>query len=320
MSRAAGAQGAAPWLGDEGPAPGETVWLRAEDGTRIRAALWPAEGGARGHVLLFPGRTEYLEKYVRVVARLRARGFAVAAADWRGQGLSDREAGRLGHVGDFAEFQRDVAALTGWEAVAGLPGPRVLLAHSMGGCIGLRALAEGTVAPQAAVFSAPMWGLPMDGFSGAATRLAARAMVALGWGRTPLPGRSSERTYVMEGSFEGNVLTTDPGHWDWFREQAAAHPELTLGAPTWGWLLAALREMAALATAKVPPVPRLILLGGEESVVSPAAIRAHADRFGVAELAELPGGRHETLMEPDDRDPGKAAWAAIDAFLEARGV
>ena len=44
----------------------------------------------KGTVCIFPGRTEFIEKYFEVVRDLRARGFAVAVLDWRGQGLSDR--------------------------------------------------------------------------------------------------------------------------------------------------------------------------------------------------------------------------------------
>lgn len=312
----------APWLGDpardRGPAPDACVWLKTEDGVRLRAGLWEAEGPARGHVLLLPGRTEYLEKYVRVIARLRERGFAVASLDWRGQGLADRKAGLLGHVDDFAEFQRDLRALLGWGRAAALPGPRVLLAHSMGGAIGLRALVEQTARPDAAVFSAPFWGLAGPRAQIAFARVAAWANALIGRGQAPLPGRPAEATYVLTDRFEGNSLTTDPDHWDWFVEQAQAHPELTLAAPTWGWLRAAGRELAALRAARVPDIPRLLLLGSAEEVVSAQAIRDHAARHPAAELVPIAGGRHETLMESPGNARGQAAWAAVDAFLDAR--
>ncbi|PKP84875.1 MAG: alpha/beta hydrolase, partial [Alphaproteobacteria bacterium HGW-Alphaproteobacteria-2] len=39
----------------ESPPGGHAAWLRTDDGVRLRAALWPE--GARGTVLIFPGRT-----------------------------------------------------------------------------------------------------------------------------------------------------------------------------------------------------------------------------------------------------------------------
>src|SRR5689334_11979155 len=57
----------------------------------LRYALWSARGTSRGTILLLTGRGEFLEKYAtEVVGELLDRGFAVAAIDWRGQGLSDR--------------------------------------------------------------------------------------------------------------------------------------------------------------------------------------------------------------------------------------
>src|SRR3546814_13005787 len=63
-----------------------------------------------------------------------------------------------GHVADFATFIADFRDFwSGWAAAAA--GPRVLMGHSMGGHLVLRALAEGAAHPDAAVRVAPMLGL-----------------------------------------------------------------------------------------------------------------------------------------------------------------
>ena len=135
----------APFHNDVAGAPDTTraLWVHTADGTRLRIAI--EDGGTRGTAVVLTGRTEYAEKYGAVVGRLAASGFSVVVIDWRGQGLSDRAfANRLiGHVGDFDEFQTDLAAVLAHPAVAALPGPRWWLCHSMGGCIGLTALARG---------------------------------------------------------------------------------------------------------------------------------------------------------------------------------
>lgn len=309
--------GAAPWIADaaRGPAPDACEWLDA-GGVRLRAAVW--RGGDAGHVLLFPGRTEYLEKYAPLVERLRARGLGVAALDWRGQGLSDRKVERLGHVEDFAEFQEDALALLRWRAVEALPGPRLLLCHSMGGCIGLRALMDGALSgrrdrPAAAVFSAPMWGLSIRGWMATVARIT--AFFATKTGNGAMAARRARETYVLDTDFENNVLTFDRTAWDRFVAEADAHPELTLAAPTFSWLDAAFTEMSALKRAEPPSVPRLILLGEDERVVSPAAIRDHSARGRGAELTVIPRARHEPLMESPGTPAGRAVDAALDGFL-----
>ena len=47
------------------------------------------------------------------IAELLARGFAVVALDWRGQGLSERQLRnpRKGHIDDFEIYERDLVAL-----------------------------------------------------------------------------------------------------------------------------------------------------------------------------------------------------------------
>ena len=126
----------------------------------ISDPFWTFGGGT---VLMLPGRTEHAEKYGTTAERLAAAGYASAALDWRGQGLADRllPDRRKGHVGQFADYQRDLDAFAAAVRET-LPGPFYLLAHSMGGCIGLRGLMRG-LDVAAAAFSAPMWGLDMPG-------------------------------------------------------------------------------------------------------------------------------------------------------------
>ena len=69
----------------EGPESARAYWITAADGVRLRVAVWPKDN-ARGTIVLFPGRTEYVEKYGRVAEELTAAGYAVTAIDWRGQG------------------------------------------------------------------------------------------------------------------------------------------------------------------------------------------------------------------------------------------
>lgn len=316
----------APWHATPGgaPRPDAADYIES-DGLRLRVAAW--RGGGRGTVLLLPGRTEYLEKYAPFAAELTGRGFSVASLDWRGQGLSDRDpdALRLGHVDAFGDYQQDLAALDRWQAEKlGEAGPRLLIAHSMGGCIGLRALLDGALSddgarPDAAVFSAPMWGLALPRAAQGPARLLARLASRFGFAHRRARGSASEKTYVLDEPFDGNALVSDPAVWTRFRKEAAARPELTLGSPTFGWIDAAFREMRALERAGPLPVPSLLLLGEEEAVVSPAAIRARAAAPDAA-LAAFPQARHEPLMETPATPLGRSVRDALDAFIDARGL
>jgi lysophospholipase len=295
--------------------PGSTVRrLRAADGVGLRAAFRP--GGGRGLVLLFQGRTEFHEKYVDVAALLAARGFAVAAAEWRGQGGSDRPVGhpRKGHVDDFAEFQQDVAAWLAAPEIVATPGPRIALAHSMGGAVALRSLTTGGLRVEAAVFSAPMWGLALGRAAGLLARAIAVGGCALGLSRRYAPAGGDE-TYALSNP-KTNVLTADPDMARWIAATTRAHADKALGGATLGWLRAAFREMDALAPLPLR-TPALVMAGSDESVTSLPAMRARADRDGI-ELRVVPGGRHELMFEAPARRA--AFWEGFDALLAARGL
>src|ERR687892_1390043 len=93
------------------PVPEDVVtgMLKTPDGISLRYARWAPPPGRKGTVCLFPGRAEFIEKYFETVRDLRARGFAVAALDWRGQGGSQRALSDpyKGHVERFSEYDLD---------------------------------------------------------------------------------------------------------------------------------------------------------------------------------------------------------------------
>ena len=95
-------------LNPANPVPDDVVTgaIKTSDGVNLRFARWAPPPGRKGTVVLMQGRAEFIEKYFETVRDLRARGFAVATFDWRGQGLSDRRLSdrHKGYVRNFAEL------------------------------------------------------------------------------------------------------------------------------------------------------------------------------------------------------------------------
>jgi lysophospholipase len=290
---------AAPFYHDvaDGPDTARAIWLRTADARRLRLGVFPRPG-ARGTVLIFPGRTEYIEKYAPLAAAFGRRGLAALAIDWRGQGLSDRTLpGQplVGHVRSFTNYQFDVAALVDAAVVLKLPRPWYLVAHSMGGAIGLRALSEG-LGVAAAVFSAPMWDIRLTPFTRWRARAVSGTARLVGLAARPVPG-TVRRSYLSDARFEDNTLTTDRATWDWMRRQIETHPDLALGGPSLLWLNEALREAARLRAMPAPRLPCLTVLGTDESIVDAAAIRARMNAWPGGHLSLYEGARHEIPME-----------------------
>ncbi len=274
-------------------------WLRADDGLRIRAGHWPAREAA-GTVLLFPGRTEYVEKYNELALELNAAGYHVLTLDWRGQGLSDRLIAdpRPGHVHAFRDYQRDVVELLVTAGEMSLPRPWHLLAHSMGGAIGLAAMQDGMPVSSAA-FSAPMWGLGLSRATIALARVVTTIARHLGHAERAAPRSGGYEPLVLKRTFHENLLTSDGTRFGRMIAEAAAWPELAIGGVTNHWLAEALAECRRLAPLPAPDVPTLVGLGSDERIVSAEAIRQRVERWPEARLMLLPGARHEPLMERD---------------------
>jgi len=297
------------------PEGGAAEWFEGAGGARLRAALFPAKGPARGSVVLSGGRTEPIEKYFEVIGELQARGFMVLAHDWRGQGLSQRLlADPLhGHARGFRDFLTDHdRLLAAFEDR--LPRPWLAVAHSMGGCLTLLVLATGEDRFAGAVLSAPMLGIRTGATPLPLAAALAALFSALGMGGGPVAGRPRA---PIEERFEDNVLTHDRARYERNQGQVAARPDLALGGPTWGWLNFAFSAMGLLRRGRgVTQIrtPVVIIAAMEDRIVDVAAQRLVASRIPGARFVEAPGAHHEILQETDEIRA--VFWREFDALAD----
>ena len=299
------------------PVPDQVVTgaIKTPDGVTLRFARWAPPPGRKGTVVLLQGRAEFIEKYFETVRDLRARGFAVAAFDWRGQGLSDRLLAnrQKGYVRNFSQYLTDLGAMMEQIVLPDCPPPIFALGHSMGGAIAIRACHDGSRWFERVVLSAPMIALPQT----AAIRIGgplARTVRLFGGGGGYVPRKDAHE--LAGRTFLGNPLTSDPVR---FTRNAAIldeDPDLGLGPPTIAWADAALRLMKQFtnpAYANRIRQPMLLVAAGRDEVVSTPAI----EEFGAHLLAGrhllVSGAKHELLQELDVYR--SQFWAAFDAFV-----
>ncbi len=296
------------------PADATLSTWHAADGWRLRRFDWPAApGSTRGSILFQGGRGDVIEKYLEAMTLWHDAGWTVGAFDWRGQGGSGRLSPdpHVGHATSFAPFLDDLAGFwAAWRATT--PGPHVLIGHSMGGHLVLRAVTEGRVDPAAAILVAPMLGLRAPGGARFGERFA-RLMRALGD-----PARAAWKGHERPGARNRQLLlTADRARYEdelwWYSRD----PSLQLGPPSWAWLVEAFtstrlqRADPRLATTTTPV---LMLVADADALVDPRAALAVAARLPDACMVRFGSeAAHEILREADGvRDP---ALAAIDDFL-----
>ncbi len=292
-----------------------TGMLKTPDGVSIRFARWAPPAGRKGTVVIFQGRTEFIEKYFEVVRDLNARGFAVATIDWRGQGLSQRQTrdSRKGHVSSFAKYGIDVETFMREIVLPDCPPPLFALAHSMGAAVLIRAAAQGHRWFDRMVLSAPLIKLTNIRLLRFAPALA-RTLRLTGFGRTFVPGGGPTSPSTMP--FLHNPVTSDPVRHARTAAIIEAEPALAIGAPTVAWIDSAFRVMAEFANPAFPAKlrqPMLLVACGRDRLVSTPAIEDFGSRLRVGSHLIIPGAKHEVLMEQDQfRDQ---FWAAFEAYV-----
>ena len=299
------------------PDGAEVFWLEAPGKPRLRAVVWRRHR-VRGTIMLFGGRTEFIEKYFEVIGEFLGRGFAVAALDWQGQGLSDRLLSdpRRGHVEDFADYESDADRF--FEQIAPMmPGPYLVFAHSMGGNVLLRAARRQPDRMAGLILTAPLLGIDFSAgiWGPGIVSASAWAMNIVGQRHRYVLGGGPQAADEID--FENNRASADPRRYAIHQALVRHYPQLGIGSVTYGWLRAALLSNELVSQPDYLAhieLPILTLLAEDDLVVDNDEARFSLGTVDHGRLVTIPNAYHEIMM---DRDTVRElAWSEIDAFLE----
>jgi lysophospholipase len=305
------------------PAAARESFWSAPDGQRVRRIDWAGGGGERadgdgprGSLLFLPGRGDFYEKYLESLDYWHSEGWRVTALDWRGQAGSGRLGAdpSTGHVADYRIWLDDLAAF--WSAwVRETPPPYVIVGHSMGGHLVLRAVAEGLIDPVAVVLSAPMLGFLTPGPNWLLHRV---AQVMCRFGNPERPAWTISEKPGSTIASRASLLTHDEARYAEEARWKAHRPFLGMGPGSWRWVergYASMLAMDAPGVLEAIDKPVLLLAARHDGLVSWRAIERAARRLPRAQLVTFGReARHELLREVDPvRD---RVLATIDDFLD----
>jgi lysophospholipase len=292
-----------------------TGMLKTPDGAQIRFARFAPPPGRKGTVCLFQGRAEFIEKYFETVRDLRARGFAVATIDWRGQGGSSRQLADpfKGHVRSFREYETDLETFMQEVVLPDCPAPHFALGHSMGASVLLRIAHKGRRWFDRMILSAPLLGLSYERFPPYAG-IAVKFLRLFGRGSAYVPGGDA-RVMALD-PFIGNPVTSDPVRYARTVAILEAAPSLGIGSPTNSWTAAAFDAMKQFDDPRFAPEirqPIVVVAAGRDEIVSTPKIEEFGLRLRAGSHLIVPGAKHEILMEQDRYRA--QFFAALDAFI-----
>jgi lysophospholipase len=287
------------------------IYYPSVGGAKLRYGLYSRDS-SRGLLIIVPGRTEFIEKYLEVAWDLRQSGYNICIYDHCGQGKSDRmlEERDKGHIPDFAVYVEDLFHLS--SSLGTSHRPTLLLSHSMGGTIATRFCQDYPGHVNGLILVSPMFQINtgprkppvlVESLCRVADSLGFSKMYA--WGTGP---------FRAELPFDSNPLTSDQVRFERNFEYIDLEPALALGGPTWGWLRQAYRAMRSARQKSSHLVcPVLLLRGLADKVVGMTEMEQFCQHGEDRELTSIPDARHELLME-QDRMRG-AALEKINTFL-----
>jgi alpha-beta hydrolase superfamily lysophospholipase len=236
-------------------------------------------GPPRGVVVVTHGYAEHCGRYRELANVIVGAGWAALTYDVRGHGQSP---GTRGFIDRFDAYLEDLAAVqAAARKLAPEGAPLVLLGHSHGGLITLRALCDERP-PQhvkAAIVSSPYLGLRLavPGYRKVLARVASRVAPRL----------------AQPNALRVEDLTSDP-----VKQQERLADKLCLDIATARWFTESSRAQEYVAThAARIKIPTTWLVGGADPIADPGRSRAVASRVPGATYHDLVGLKHEVFNE-----------------------
>jgi lysophospholipase len=179
------------------------------------------------------------------------------------------------------------------------PKPWIVVGHSMGGVLNLLTLQADDRRFAGAVLSSPMLRIKTGKRSTWTVKMAVKWNLRHGKAGDFVLDNSDD---PFAHTFETDALTTDERRYDLWRQQLYACPHLAVGGPTWGWLAFGLDagERALKPRAlKAVGAPVTIVQAAEDDRVWKQTNQWAAKRLAHGRYVEVPGAKHEVIMETD---------------------
>lgn len=290
----------APVQAPPGPlAPTATTRFASSDGTELYGE-WFVPARPRAAVLVMHGYQEHCGRYRELAHVLTQAGLACFTYDMRGHGRAEGQRSYIAGIGDYLDDLDAALVELGRlvdEISPGVVLPRIIIAHSNGGLILLRALTDPTRAPAplaAAVLSSPFLGLkakvsPIKQMVG---KLAGRWMPTLS----------------LPSDLPIEHLTSDPD-----KQNERRLDTLCSDVASSGWYVAS-QDAQLHVTAYIERVtlPTLWLVAGADRVADAEVTRGLRPRLPAATYHDLEGMEHEVFNE---RERGRV-FALLRDFLD----
>lgn len=249
-------------------------------------------------ILISSGRTEAVIKYKELIFDLYNNGYSVYIHDHRGQGLSGRmtEDPDMGFIDTFQFYIDDMKYF--YDNIISIENhsKKFLLAHSMGGAIGMTYLEQYPHDFNVAAFSSPMLGFNWPTCEATELLTGEKPEYAL--------GQSKYNDDKLE--FKNNILTGSEIRYNRMNAAFAKKPKAKLGGATYQWVHKSCLQFNTINEhIKDIETPFIIFSAGNESIVDAKAHQNFIDNAKIlgkiCDTYVVENAQHELLIESDEQ-------------------
>lgn len=277
---------------------GKSGFFKGQEGINIYYNIFRQSELTGPAILISSGRTEAAVKYQELIYDLYRNSYSVYIVDHRGQGLSGRmnEDTDLGYVEDFQYYIDDLKSFYDNHVSPSGHANIYLLAHSMGGAIGMTYLEQNPTDFDAAAFSSPMLGLKTGICNGARVLKSRQPHYGLGEGK-----------YNDDNiPFKKNHLTGSKIRYNRMLDAFEQNPKAKLGGASYKWVVESCDQFDIInKNTDMIQTPLILFSAENEQIVSLKAHQTFIENLKSmnkkCEAYLIENAQHELLIEKDEQ-------------------
>ncbi len=276
---------------------GKEGYFSGKDSISIYYKIFKQTNTEKGAILISSGRTEAAIKYQELIFDLFNQGYSIYILDHRGQGLSGRmvDDPDMGYIDDFQFYIDDMKHFYSNYLFPNKPKKTYLLAHSMGGAIGMTYLEQYPNDFNAAAFSSPMLGLKR--FICTSVKILAGEEPKYALGETKYKEDST--------SFKNNTLTSSKIRYYRMIKAFDKNPKAKLGGASYTWVDKSCKQFEYLFdNIEKIQTPFILFSAENDKIIEIAAHQEFVEK--AKELNKncegylVKNAKHELLIEKDE--------------------
>ena len=293
-------------------------FFRVSDGTQL-CFCHARPDDPKAAVVIVHGMAEFFGKYREYIWYLYREGFEVFFMEQRGHGYSGGKAPEMDviYIDSYNTYVEDLHTFVTEHVMPQTKGlPLLMIAHSMGGCVGTLFLEKYPDIFKAAILSSPMFKLKGADYPPVVRGLVRVYALLTGKMKKLAP---NQKHFNPDAKVEGSSAVS-PARFYFMMEQRKDDPHNQMTGASFGWALASMSATSAvIRNAGRIKIPVTVMTAGHDHLIDPAGYEAFKKKVPQADFHPYDDSRHE-IFNSDDVSRKKYFSDVITTLFNYTGI